>query len=508
MKNEIICPHCHKAFKIDDTAFAEIQKQVRDGEFNAELHARLDEAVKLAVAETKNEIKNDTAKKDAEIAELKAQKESAVRLAEESTKRELQATIAKRDTAIAELRIEKESLLSKIQAEKEAEITKLQSQLESVETHKDAEITRLLSKIETIEADKKSEVAQLQARMDTVGADMKLEIAGSIAKVEKERDELRSKIELLAAEKELAVSKAVNIVEKERDELVGKLEIKDHEQKALESSLKEKHETELRLKDEQIAQYKDFKSKQSVKLLGESLEQHCEIAFRQWQSAGAFKNVYFQKDNDASSGGKGDYVYRETDEFGNEILSIMFDMKNEADETVTKKKNEDYFKKLDKDRTEKKCHYAVLVSMLEADNELYAGITDVSYAYDKMYVVRPQFFVPIITLLRNSALDTLKLKAELMTVRNQNIDITNFENDLRAFQDDFMKNVKNSSSKFHEAMDGIDVTIKKLESIKEALRLSNKHLLTAGNKVETVSVKRLTKNNPTMAERFSELQEE
>ncbi|MGB3009171.1 MAG: DUF2130 domain-containing protein, partial [Candidatus Saccharimonadales bacterium] len=211
-------------------------------------------------------------------------------------------------------------------------------------------------------------------------------------------------------------------------------------------------------------------------------------------------------DNDATSGTKGDYIYRETDDAGNEILSIMFEMKNEADESSTKKKNEDHLKKLDKDRLEKKCDFAVLVSVLDNESELYNGITDVSsFAYENMYVVRPQFFIPMITLLRTSALSSMKYKAELAVVRNQNIDITNFENELHIFQDGFMKNVKDSSNKFQDAMDGIDSTIKKLEGIKDALRLSNKHLLTAGNKVENVSVKRLTKNNPTMAAKFEEI---
>lgn len=436
-RNEIICPHCAKAFKIDDTAFADILKQVRDNEFNAELHARIEDAVNLAVAKANNEAEKDIAKKQAEIAELKAANESAAKLAEAHTKNELQADAARR----------------------EVEITKLQARLASVETQKDMEL------------------AKLHAKLDAA-----------------------------ATEKQLAVTTAVSVVEKQRDELAGELQVKDHEQRLLQSSLRERHDAELKLKDEQIAQYKDFKAKQSVKLLGESLEQHCEVAFRQWQSAGAFRNVSFGKDNDsATSGTKGDYIYRETDEAGNEILSIMFDMKNEADETATKKKNEDHFKKLDKDRAEKNCDYAVLVSVLEAESELYAGITDVSYAYDKMYVVRPQFFVPIITLLRNVGLESLRYKAELALVREQNIDITNFENELHIFQDGFMKNVKDSSNKFKEAMDGIDLTIKKLESIKEALRLSNKHLLTAGGKVENVSVKRLSKNNPTMAAKFAEL---
>lgn len=492
--NDIICPQCKKVFKVDEAGFADILKQVRDHVFDKELHERLElaekekeNAIKLAKVDVEKLMQADIAKKDKELATLKAEKESAVKLAEANIKSELQADIVKRDAEIAELKAEKDALLAKTLAEKEAEMAKIQA------------------KLEFAEADKNAEIAKLQSKLEAADTDKKLAVTEAVSKVEKERDELGAKLESSVTEKELAVSKAVNIVEKERDELASKLEIKDHEQKALEFSLKEKHEVELKLKDEQIAQYKDFKSRQSVKLLGENLEQHCNIVFRQWQSAGAFRNVYFEKDNDASTGGKGDYIYRETDEAGNEIMSIMFDMKNESDDTATKKKNEDYFKKLDRDRIEKKCQYAVLVSVLEADSELYAGITDVSYAYDKMYVVRPQFFIPIITLLRNSALDSLKYKAELALVRDQNIDITNFENDLQLFQEGFMRNIKDSSNKFRDAMDGIDATIKKLEGIKEALRLSNKHLLTAGNKVENVSVKRLTKNNPTMAAKFEEL---
>ena len=330
-----------------------------------------------------------------------------------------------------------------------------------------------------------------------------------MAKKEAEIARLQSDLNGKETEKRLAITEAINTIEKERDELAGKLESKDSEKRLLEVNMRDKYESELKLKDEQIAQYKDFKAKQSVKLLGESLEQHCEIAFRQWQSTGAFRNVYFGKDNDATiSGTKGDYIYRETDDLGNEILSVMFEMKNEADDSTTKKKNEDYFKKLNQDREKSSTEYAVLVSMLEADSELYTGITDVSYAHDKMYVVRPQFFIAMITILRNAALNSLKYKAELALVREQNIDITNFENELQLFQSDFMRNVKNSGSKFKEAMDGIDKTIKQLENIKEALRLSNKHLLTAGNKVEDVSVKRLTKNNPTMAARFAELHDD
>jgi len=420
--NEIKCPKCGEAFKVDEASFADIVKQVRDHEFENALHDQVESAVKIAKLETEGTLKESVNQKEIEIAKLQSQlkeKDDEAKLIEERTKNTTQGEFSK----------------------KEAELAELKAKLDAKET-----------------------------------------------------------------EKRLALTEAVNKVEKERDELANELDVKKHEQKILESSLKERYEAELKIKDEQIAQCKDFKAKQSVKLLGESLEQHCEVSFRQWQSAGAFKNVHFEKDNDATSGTKGDYIYRETDDAGNEILSIMFEMKNEADESSTKKKNEDHLKKLDKDRLEKKCDFAVLVSVLDNESELYNGITDVSsFAYENMYVVRPQFFIPMITLLRTSALSSMKYKAELAVVRNQNIDITNFENELHIFQDGFMKNVKDSSNKFQDAMDGIDSTIKKLEGIKDALRLSNKHLLTAGNKVENVSVKRLTKNNPTMAAKFEEI---
>jgi hypothetical protein len=378
----------------------------------------------------------------------------------------------------------------------------------------------LLDRIEMLEKDKENAVKlaeantknQLQAdaaKKDAEIAELKSEKDLALAQLELKKDaelsELKAKLQSIETEKKLAVTEAVTKIEKERDELAGELKSKDTEKQLLESSLKDKYETELKSKDEMIAYYKDMKARLSTKMVGETLEQHCETEFNKLRAT-AFQNAYFEKDNDAKTGSKGDYIYRETDGAGNEIISIMFEMKNEGDETATKKKNEDFFKELDKDRNEKKCEYAVLVTRLEADSELYnSGIVDVSHKHDKMYVVRPQFFIPIITVLRNAALNSMRYKSELALIRSQNIDITNFENELQLFQDGFMKNVKDSSNKFQEAMDGIDATIKKLEGVKEALRLSNKHLLTAGNKVENVSVKRLTKNNPTMAEEFAKL---
>lgn len=400
--NEIICPHCKKAFKVDEAGFADILKQVRDHEFEKELHERL-----------------EMAEKD---------KESAIKLAEANIRNALQADVAKKATEIVELK-----------ADKDAIIAKLGASLQATES-----------------------------------------------------------------EGKLATMEAVNKLEKQRDELAGKLQVKDHEQKLLESSLKEKYESELKSKDDVIAQYKDMKMKLSTKMLGETLELHCEIAFEQLRSVGVFKNAEFSKDNDASSGSKGDYIYREFDDNGVELISIMFEMKNEADQTAAKHKNKDFTKELDKDRTEKKCEYAVLVSMLEADSELYVGITDVSHEYPKMYVVRPQFFIPIITLLRNAAFSSLKYKAELAIVRNQELDITKFEDTVKDVAKYLEDNYTAAHNKFDDAIKSIEDAIKKLEKTKEFLQGSEKNLRLASGKTDNLSIKRLTRNNPTMAAKFAE----
>ena len=423
--NEIICPHCKKAFKVDEAGFADILKQVRDREFDAELHERLQlferekqSAVDLAMATTKNELQAGLAKKDAELAELKA----------------------RRDAEVAELRAEKDAALAKLNAEQESELVRLRAQLDATET-----------------------------------------------------------------EKKLAVTEAVNRVEKQRDELANKLVSKDTEQQLLATSLKEKYEAELRTKEEMIAYYKDMKAKLSTKMVGETLEQHCETEFNKLR-ASAFQNAYFEKDNDARSGSKGDYIYRETDDAGNEIISIMFEMKNEGDETATKKRNEDFLRELDKDRTEKKCEYAVLVSLLEADSDLYnTGIVDVSHKHPKMYVIRPQFFIPMITLLRNAAMNTLQYKSELALVRAQNVDITNFEESINSFKEGFARNYDLASRKFKTAIDEIDKTIDHLQKTKDALLSSENNLRLANNKAEDLTIKRLTRGNPTMAAKFDEL---
>ncbi len=419
--NEIICPNCKKAFKIDEAGFAEILKQVRDHQFEEELQSRL----KLAEKE----------------------KVGAVKLAEANLKNSLQEELSKKDKELIELK-----------AKNEREITE------------------------------------------------------KLAKKDSEISEMKSKIDMAEFNKKLTVSEAIQKIEKERDELANILKNKDAETQLLEKSLNEKFISELKtkdeiikMKDEEIAMRKDLKLKLSTKMIGETLEQHCEIEFNKLRAT-AFQKAYFEKDNDAKSGSKGDYIYKESDDAGNEIISIMFEMKNEGDETATKKRNEDFFKELDKDRKEKNCEYAVLVTLLEAENELYnLGIVDVSHKYNKMYVVRPQFFIPIITLLRNAAMNSLKYKAELALVRNQNIDITNFEESINSFKEGFARNYDLASRKFKTAIEEIDKTIDHLQKIKEALLSSENNLRLANNKAEDLTIKKLTRGNPTMSAKFEEL---
>jgi len=412
--NEIICPHCKKAFRVDEAGFADLLKQVRDHEFEKELLDRIEM--------------------------MEKDKESAVKLAEANTKNQLQADMAKKEAEIAELRAEKDLALAQLVSEKNIELSELKARLQSVET-----------------------------------------------------------------EKKLAVTEAVNKVEKERDELASNLKSKDTEKQLLESSLKDKYESELKSKDEMIAYYKDMKARLSTKMVGEPLEQHCETEFNKLRAT-AFPNAYFEKDNDAKTGSKGDYIYRETDEAGNEIVSIMFEMKNEDDKTATKHRNEDFLRELDKDRTEKKCEYAVLVTLLEADSELYnTGIVDMSHRYPKLYVIRPQFFIPMITVLRNAALNSLKYKSELALVKAQNVDITNFEDNINTFKEGFARNYDLASRKFKTAIDEIDKTIDHLQKTKDALLSSENNLRLANNKAEDLTIKRLTRGNPTMAAKFAEL---
>lgn len=367
-----------------------------------------------------------------------------------------------------------------------------------------------------VEKEKESAVKLAEANLKSVLQETiqkkESELNEKIAQKDLELTQIKSKLESAEIQKKLSITEAIQQIEKERDALANEVKTKELEKQNLEASLKNKFTSELqakeeiiKYKEEEIARVKDLKQKMSTKMLGETLEIHCEMEFNKLRST-AFKNAYFEKDNDASSGSKGDYIYREKDEHGNEIVSIMFEMKNESDTTATKKKNEDFFKELDKDRMEKKCEYAVLVSMLEIGNEFYdTGIVDVSYRFEKMYVIRPQFFIPMITLLRNAALNSMKYKAELALVKSQNIDITNFEEKMNKFKDGFARNFELASKKFKDAIDGIDKTIKELEKTKAALLSSENNLRLANEKTEDLTIKKLTHGNPTMKAKFDEL---
>lgn len=459
--HEIICPHCSKTFTIDEAGYADILKQVRDKEFELELHERLEiaerekqSAVELARAKIANEMQLASAEKDAEIHELKSK---------------LDASSAQQKFAISEA-------LNKLEKERD----KLEIEIEQAEKEKQNAVDLALAK-----------------------AANELQLAASAKN--SEIQELKSKLDASSIQQKLAINEAVSVVEKDRANIARQLEVKDTEHKLLEATLKQAHTTELKSKDEMIAYYKDFKAKLSTKMLGETLEQHCEIEFNRIRAT-AFPKAYFEKDNDASSGSKGDYIFRDVDDATTEIVSIMFDMKNEGDETATKKKNEDFLRELDKDRAEKNCEYAVLVSLLEPDSELYnTGIVDVSHRFPKMYVVRPQFFIPIITVLRNAAQNSLKYKTELAIVKAQNIDITNFENQIDEFKTTFGRNWRLASEGFVEAIKRIDEAIKDLEKTKEALHKSANNLRIANDKAEDLTIKRLTRGNPTMAAKFDQL---
>ncbi|MBS3956204.1 MAG: DUF2130 domain-containing protein [Clostridiales bacterium] len=353
------------------------------------------------------------------------------------------------------------------------------------------------------EQDKKTAIELAQTK---VASEMERKAAKKDAEKDTEIARLKAELEKADVANQLALKEALSTVEKERDDLKRDLDSKDTERKLLESSLKDKYETQIKDRDDAIERLKDLKAKLSTKLVGETLEQHCETEFNKIRAT-AFPRAYFEKDNDARSGSKGDYIFRDSDEACTECVSIMFEMKNECDTTATKKKNEDFFKELDKDRIEKGCEYAVLVSLLEPDNELYnTGIVDVSHRYPKMYVIRPQFFIPMITLLRNASQNALKYKTELALVKAQNIDITNFEDDLETIKTGFARNYDLASRKFGTAIAEIDKTIKSLEKTKAELLGSENNLRLANNKLQDVTIKKLTRGNPTMAAKFAELE--
>ncbi len=459
--HEIICPHCKKAFKIDETGYADILKQVRDSEFEQQLHERLElaekdkiNAVDLAREKVGSEMQKATADKDTEIQRLKAKLDAGEVTQQLAVTEALKTVEKERDTLANELKQARQD------SETTSELAKANHshQLQDTTAKKDAEIQELKTKLSA------GEVAQKHA------------ITEAVNKAEKERNQLKSDLDRATLEKQLA-----------------------------EKSLTDKHETQLKDRDDEIERLRDMKARLSTKMVGETLEQHCETEFNRIRAT-AFPKAYFEKDNDARTGSKGDYIFRDLDESNTEIVSIMFEMKNENDETATKKKNEDFLKELDKDRIEKQCEYAVLVSLLEPNSELYnSGIVDVSHRHHKMYVIRPQFFIPMITLLRNAAQNSLKYKTELAIVKAQNVDITNFENELDAFRTGFARNYELASKKFKTAIQEIDKTIDHLQKTKDALLGSENNLRLANNKADDLTVKKLTKKNPTMAAKFANL---
>lgn len=455
--NEIKCPHCQSVFTIDEASYADILNQVRNQEFHEEIHEKLVQA--------------------------KLQHDSQLALIEEQTKNNFDKQLTEKEKELAEM----QASMRAHEQEKAMAVAKVETSLKEQLTQQAAQIAALESQSREKEKERALDLQKALSEKDQILA------------------ELQSRLQSSENEKQLELTKIQSTKEKELMALQSQLNLHHKESELEKNSLKDKYENELRMKDETISFYKDFKAKQSTKMIGETLEQHCEIEFNRLRMT-AFKNAYFGKDNDISKGSKGDYIYREHDEYGNEIISIMFEMKNEGDETATKKRNEHFFKQLDKNRQDKKCEFAILVSMLEADNELYNnGIVDVSYEYPKMYVIRPQFFIPIITLLRNAAMNSLEYKQEIALMREQTIDITNFEEDLEVFKTGFARNYDLASRKFMTAIDEIDKTIRNLQKTKEALLSSENNLRLANNKAEDLTVKKLVRNNPTMKEKFDAL---
>lgn len=429
--NQIKCPHCGKEFTIDESSYLDIVKQIKDKEYQKDLHERL-EALKIA------------SEKDIELAK-----------------------------------------------------NKVKSELSETLSRKEMELANLKQKLEVVDNEKKMAVMSAESSLKE-----------KLSNQEKTILELKALLENQAKTKELEAQALLSLKEQELINLKNKIALEQKQAELEKNSIRLSYDEKLKQKDETIAFYKDFKAKQSTKMIGESLEQHCENEFNRLRSL-AFPKATFGKDNDAQSGSKGDYIYREYDDEGIEIISIMFEMKNEADETATKKKNEHFLKELDKDRTEKKCEYAVLVSLLEGDSDFYNnGIVDMSHLYPKMYVIRPQFFIPIITLLRNASMNALKYKQEAALMRKQNIDITTFEEDLDKFKEAFSRNYELASRKFSDAIKGIDNTISQLQKTKEALLSSENNLRLANDKAENLTVKKLVRNNPTMKEKFDALKDE
>ena len=535
--HQIQCPHCHKAFTMDEAGYADIQKQVRDHEFDKQrqelekqLHERLlladkekQAALQLAQSQMAGELKSTAAAKDAEILKLQAQLDSEALAREMAIKDALAGLAQERDALrnqlsqaaqeqqaaqqLAQAQLQTE--VQKTEAAKAAQIQQLQAQLDQAKVAHALAVAQARSSLEKERDELAQQMAQLRSERELAAqlaqAQMQTEVQKVAAAKDAQLQQLQAQLDANKVSNQLALTQAVTQVAQERDQLKNHLDRAALEKELAEKSLKDKYETQIKDRDEAIERLKDMKAKLSTKMVGETLEQHCEIEFNRIRAT-AFGRAYFEKDNDASTGSKGDYIFRDYDASDTEIVSIMFEMKNEADQTASKKRNEDFFKELDKDRNEKKCEYAVLVSLLEPENELYnSGIVDVSHRYPKMYVVRPQFFIPMITLLRNAATNALQYKNELALVKAQNIDITKFETQLDDFKTAFGRNWRLASDGFEEAVKRIDEAIKDLEKTKEALYKSANNLRLANDKAEDLTIKRLTRGNPTMAAKFAEL---
>ena len=535
--NEIKCPHCGKVFQVDERGFADILRQVRTAEFDKEIAQRegmLQEqnaqAVKLAVAKAQQDAQAETAQRDARIAELetrlaaeKREREQAEKSSQIEHANELEAALAKKQAEIVQLQADVKKLSADHDAQNRIAKAEHERLLSDATAQRDAEIAALRQQISSQESAFKQQLeSQVQQYSQKIAAD-KAESARVAAEesaklqqtIVAQKQQLESQTQQFRAEKELAVSEARAAAERQRDELAAQVKLQEAQAAQERAALREKMTNELaakdeliKYKDEEIARVKEMKARLSTKMVGESLERHCGTEFNKIRAT-AFPHAYFEKDNDVVDGTKGDFVFRETDPAtGEEVVSIMFEMKNENDETRTKHKNEDFFAKLDSDRKKKGCEYAVLCTMLEPENELYnEGIVDVSYRYEKMYVIRPQFFIPIISILRNAALSALQYKTELAEVRNQNIDITNFENSMEDFKTKFARNYDLASRRFQTAIDEIDKTIDHLQKTKEALLGSERNLRLANDKAQDLTIKKLTRKNPTMKAKFAALKE-
>ena len=486
MENVIKCPKCGEVFKVDDSLYVSIVKQIRDKEFAKDVTAQLktaekdkQSAVELAEEKLTKNFMQQLNEKNLELQKM----QGAVELARSEVSKDFAKQLSAKD-------IEIQNLKSQLQI--------AESQMQTVRKEQEAAVTEAVS-------DRDKEILMLQHQIESMGQSAKLAVEQVTAEKDKKITVLEAEVAEVKNAQELLVAKVLAESKEEIVKLQGELRTNKEIAKSNEQNLKNSYETQLKDRDEEIQRIKDMKLQMSTKMVGETLEQHCEIEFNNLRATG-FQGAYFEKDNDDSKGSKGDYIFRDFDETGNEYISIMFEMKNEVEETEKKHKNEDFFKKLDKDRNEKNCEYAVLVSMLEKDSEYYnSGIVDVSHRYPKMYVIRPQFFIPLITLLRNASRKSLDYRRELVAMKQQNIDVTNFEKQMEDFREAFGKNYRLAGEHFTEAIKQIDKSIDDLQKTKAALLGSNTQLEWANNKVQALSIKKLTKNSPMLRQKFEEV---